>query len=274
MKTLNSKLTLEGNGLMSNVNAVFEINPSDKKGIRFHINDAVIEAKLDNVVSTDHCVVLADVEAGAKNKIALVEHFMASCAICGIDAIDIYVKGGYETPIFDGSAKVWVDEFNKTGYAGNEEPVSPLKSPVIFKAGKSSIVLIPSDKTKITYMVDFNHPQLRQRWVTLNVESNLNEIIEARTFGYLKDLETFQKLGFSKGVTIDNTVGLTDEGYTTELRSEFEPIKHKILDIIGDFYLTGVNPLKLNAEILVKEAGHGYHTEAAKALLKTLKIGE
>lgn len=271
MKTLKSNLTLSGNGLMSNIPSVFEIKPSDKKGIRFHINDGIIEANVNNVVSTDHCVVLADVQAGAKNKIALVEHFMASCAITGIDALDVFVQTeGFETPIFDGSAKKWVEEFNKTGFIGNEEAVEPIKNPVIFQAGKSSIVMIPSDKTTITYSVNFNHPELKNRWVTLNPDENLNEIIEARTFGYLKDLETFQKMGFSKGVTIENTVGLTEDGYTTELRSEFEPVKHKILDIIGDLYLTGLNPFKLNANILVKEAGHGYHVQAAKALLKSL----
>lgn len=271
MKTLKSKLTLTGAGLMSNIPATFEILPSDKKGIRFHFEDGgIIDANLNSVVSTEHCVVLADVEFGAKHKIALVEHFMAACAIVGIEALDIDVKGGYETPIFDGSSKVWVEEFNKIGTIGEIEAKNELKKPVIFNAGKSSIVLIPSDKTTITYAVNFNHPELKNRWVTLNPENNLNEITEARTFGYLKDLETFQKMGFSKGVTIDNTVGLTDSGYTTELRSEFEPVKHKILDIIGDLYLTGYNPFYLNANIIVKEAGHGYHIETAKALLKAL----
>lgn len=271
MKTLKSNLTLSGNGLMSNIPSTFEIHPSDKKGIRFHINGGTIEANVNNVVATDHCVVLADVQSGAKNKIALVEHFMAACAIVGIDGLDVFVQTeGFETPIFDGSAKKWVEEFKKTGFTGVEENVEPLKSPVIFQAGKSSIVLIPSDKTTITYAVNFNHPELKNRWVTLNPENNLDEIIEARTFGYLKDLETFQKMGFSKGVTIENTVGLTEDGYTTELRSEFEPVKHKILDIIGDLYLTGLNPFKLSANILVKEAGHGYHVQTAKALLKSL----
>ncbi len=267
MKTLKSELTLQGNGLMSNIPSVFEIHPSDKKGIRFHINNSIIEANPDNVVSVEHCVVLANLQTGAK--IALIEHFMAACAICEIDALDVFVQSqGYETPIFDGSAKVWVEEFKKTGFAGTPETVKPLEAPVIFQAGKSSIVFIPDDKTTITYSVNFNHPELKQRWATLIPDVNLNEITEARTFGYLKDLETFQKMGFSKGVTLENTVGLTDVGYTTELRSEFEPVKHKILDIIGDIYLTGINPFKLNANILVKEAGHGYHVEAAKILKK------
>ena len=104
--------------------------------------------------------------------------------------------------------------------------------------------------------------------VTSYNPKNPAEIIEARTFGFLKDLETFQKLGFAQGVTYENTIGLKDSGYTTQLRSADEPIKHKILDLIGDLYLSGVNPLRLKAQILVKEAGHTVHLKAAKELIK------
>ncbi len=273
MKTLKSNLKLSGNGLMTNQNTVFDMHPSNEKGIRFHINNSIIEANVNNVVSTEHCVVLADVQSGAKNKIALIEHFMAALAIKEIDALDIFVEGGFETPIFDGSSKKWIEEFDKIGYTGESIDIEPLKAPVYFEKGKSSVVLLPSDKTKITYAVNFNHPDLKNRWV--NYENNIDEIIEARTFGYLKDLETFQKMGYSLGVTIENTVGLKDDGtYTTELRSEFEPCKHKILDIMGDLYLTGYNPFKLNMNVIVKEAGHGYHIECAKMLLKNLKDKE
>ena len=270
MKTLKSNLILNGAGLMFAAPVEITIKPSEKKGIRFFIQDGMVEAKVENVVSTEHCVILADVENGAKRKIALVEHFMAACAIKGIDALDIYFNSqSFEMPIFDGSAKVWIEEFDKIGYSGESETVVPLNNVVTFQKNNSSIIIIPSkEDTTITYMVNFNHPDLRQRWVSLN--ENINEIIEARTFGYLKDLEKFQAAGYSKGVTIENTVGLTDDGYTTTLRSEFEPAKHKILDIIGDLYLTGYNPLKLKANIIVKEAGHAYHIECAKALKKTL----
>lgn len=248
------------------------IKPSNKKGIRFFIGDGEVEATVNNVVSTEHCVVLADVASGAKHKIALVEHFMAACAICEIDALDVYFESqGFEMPIFDGSAKVWVEEFNKVGFIGDSEPIKKLNETVTFAKDHSSIVLIPSENsTTITYSVNFNHPDLNNRWVNLNQETNLNEIIEARTFGYLKDLEKFQAAGYSKGVTIENTVGLTDDGYTTQLRSTYEPAKHKILDIIGDLYLTGYNPLKINANILVKEAGHQYHCAIAKNLKQIL----
>jgi len=270
MKTLKSSLLLQGAGLMFAAPVELEIKPSDKKGIRFFIGDGVVEATVNNVVSTEHCVILADVMAGAKHKIALVEHFMATCAICEIDALDVYFESaGFEMPIFDGSARVWVEEFNKVGFEGVSEATKALNEVVTFNKNHSSITLMPDENpTTITYAVNFNHPDLNNRWVKLN--DNLDEIIEARTFGYLKDLEKFQAAGYSKGVTIENTVGLTDNGYTTELRSQYEPAKHKILDIIGDLYLTGYNPLKMNAKIIAIEAGHQYHVELAKKLKQTL----
>ena len=251
--------------------AELTIKPSDKKGIRFFIGDGVVEAIANNVVSTEHCVILADVMAGAKHKIALVEHFMAACAICEIDALDVYFESqGFEMPIFDGSARIWVEEFNKVGFEGISEPTKKLSEVVTFTKNHSSITLIPDENpTSILYAVNFNHPDLNNRWVKLS--DNLDEIIEARTFGYLKDLERFQAAGYSKGVTIENTVGLTDDGYTTELRSKYEPAKHKILDIIGDLYLTGYNPLKMNAKIIAIEAGHQYHCELAKNLKQILE---
>lgn len=273
MKTLKSNIKLNGAGLMFAAPVELEVKPSSERGIRFHINNSTIEATCDNVVSCEHCVILADVKYGAKNKIALVEHFMAACAICGIDALDIYFSSlGFEMPIFDGSSKVWVEEFEKAGFTGVSEETKKLNEVVTFQRNHSSIVLMPQENnTTITYAVNFNHPELNNRWVTMTQEENIKEITEARTFGYLKDLEKFQQAGYSKGVTIDNTVGLTDDGYTVDLRSQYEPVKHKILDIIGDLYLTGVNPLMINANILVKEAGHGYHVECAKKLKTILK---
>ena len=83
-------------------------------------------------------------------------------------------------------------------------------------------------------------------------------------------MKKYQSLGFAKGVNIDNTVGLQDVGYTTKLRSTHEPIKHKILDLFGDLYLTGVSPLNMRVQILVKEAGHTVHTKVAHDLKNKL----
>ena len=167
----------------------------------------------------------------------LCEHFVAACAICGIDSIDVYLSET-EMPAFDGSSKVWVELFRNAGIEGVSNDLYTVSEPVYYLNGKTSLVILPDKELRITYAVNYDHPDLKET-----------------------------------GVTIDNTVGLKDEGFTTELRSEKEPVKHKILDLIGDLYLTGVSPLNMRAQILVKEAGHAVHTKVAQILkTKLVKI--
>lgn len=258
MSTITEKKELTSLSLMTGAPCTAKLEPSNKKGIRFHFNDKTVTANTDSVVSTEHCTVIGDKDV----QIMLIEHFMAACAICNIDAIDVYLSH-FELPILDGSSKQWVEALKNS--TENSDETYTITEPVTYLNGKTHLVVLPSDELRITYSVNFNHPDLKQKWVSLNKE-NLEEIIEARTFGYLKELQALQAAGYAKGVSLENTVGLTEDGYTTELLSELEPAKHKILDLIGDFYLTGFNPLKLKAEIIVKEAGHAVHVKTAKIL--------
>ena len=264
MTTLNREITICGKCLMKGQTASVKIVPSLHKGIRFYPNNSneAIEAKVNNVISTEHCTVLGS----ETQQLMTIEHFMAACAICNLDSLDVYVDT-FEMPILDGSSKIWIEEFQKAGITESNHQFINISKPVFLDYGKTQIVMTPSDALKISYMVNFNHPELKNKWVSLN---NIDEIKEARTFGFLKDLEAFQKAGYALGADIDNTVGLAEEGYTTALRSDLEPAKHKILDLIGDLYLTGVNPLHLNVNIIVKEAGHKVHVEFAKILMQEL----
>lgn len=260
MITIQKKAEISSVSLMSGIESSVKVVPSNKKGIKFHFAGKSISADIDNVVSTEHCTVIGNEEI----KVALIEHFMAACAICKIDALDVYLSH-FELPILDGSSKDWVELFESAGIKGTDGTKYNIEVPVQYINGKTHLIVLPSDKFNLTYSVNFNHSELSQKWVSMDI-TTLKEITAARTFGYLKDLEMLQKAGYAKGVTVDNTVGLTENGYTTELRSELEPIKHKMLDLIGDFYLTGINPLNLNVEIIVKEAGHAVHTKVAKIL--------
>lgn len=256
---------------MKNRDCCVEVVPSNEGQIRFFVEkcEEPIVLDIDNVVSTNHCIVLGN----KKSKIMLVEHFAAACAILGINSIDVHVSKS-EMPILDGSSKEWVELFEEAGIEKRKSESYTLKEPVYYLNGKTHLVILPSDELNITYGVNYDHPDLRNRWVSLSkkdIKEHIDEIIEARTFGYLKDLKKFQLFGFARGVSYENTVGLKEEGYTTELRSEFEPVKHKILDLIGDLYLTGVSPLDLKAHIIVKEAGHAVHVKAAKLLKDKLK---
>ena len=260
MATIKKEVVLKSVALMTGAESEAKVCPSDKKGLRFHFAGQTIDAVIDNVVSTEHCTVI-----GNENiKVMLIEHFMAACAICKIDSLDVYLTH-YELPILDGGSYEWVKAFREAGIENSDNKTVTVKEPVSYLNGKTHLIVLPSDSLNVTYGVNFRHKDLKNRWVSLN-PANIDEIVEARTFGYLNELEMLQQAGYGRGANIDNTVGLTDDGYTTDLKSEFEPAKHKILDLIGDFYLAGFNILNAHAEIIVKEAGHTVHTMVAKML--------
>jgi len=269
MTTILSEVEITGNGLMKNREAVVRVAPSDTGEIRFFVENSFepIILDVDSIDATNHCIVLGH----RRNKIMLTEHFSAACAFMGIDSLDVHVSKN-EMPILDGSSKKWVELFKQAGVEKSTRESYTLTEPVYYLNGKTHLVILPDEELNITYAVNYNHPDLQHKWVSYN-KKNVEEIIEARTFGFLKDLKKFQLFGFARGVSYENTVGLDGDGYTTELRSESEPIKHKILDLIGDLYLTGFNPLDLKAQIIVKEAGHAVHVKVAKMLKdKVIKI--
>lgn len=268
MATIKKEVILKSVALMTGMECEAKVCPSNEKGLRFHFNGKTIEANIDNVVSTEHCTVIGNAEI----KVMLIEHFMAACAICKIDSLDVYLSH-FELPILGGGSKEWVEAFMNAGIENSDERKCTIKEPLQYLNGKTHLVVLPSDKLNITYSVNFKHKDLSNRWVSSNLD-NINEITEARTFGYLNELEMLQKAGYARGASIENTLGLTDEGYTAELKSEYEPVKHKILDLIGDFYLAGCNVLNFNAEIIVKEAGHTVHTKLAKELKNKLIMEE
>ena len=267
MITLKRETQITGNGLMKNKPCTVQFFPSKSGKIRYFVKGEEFEASVDNVLSTDHCVVLGK----NKTQAMLTEHLTAALAFCGINSIDICMDET-EVPALDGSSKQWVELFKS---AGIDKPLFykpkkyTVKKPVYYLNGKTSLIILPAEDLFISYAVNYNHKDLRECFVNYNPK-NPEEIIESRTFGFYKDLKKFQMLGFAQGVTIDNTVGLTDEGYTTELRSPKEPVKHKMLDLIGDLYLTGTNPLDLKCQILAKEAGHAVHVKVAKILKDNL----
>jgi len=268
MVTLKKEVSITGNGLMKNKPCTVTFKPSTTGKIRYFVKDyEPFEASIDNLISTDHCVTLGSGKARA----ILEEHLSAALAICEINSLDIYTTED-EIPILDGSSKAWVELFKS---AGIDKPLLyrpkkyTVKEPVYYLNGKTSLVVLPDEELFISYAVNYDHPDLKNRWVNADFK-HFDEIRDARTFGFYKDLKKFQMLGFAQGVTQENTVGMLDEGFTTELRSPYEPVKHKILDLIGDFYLTGINPFYLKTQILVKEAGHAVHCKVAKILKEKL----
>ena len=116
VNTIAKEVTVSSKALMTGVESEARLVPSDKKGIRFHLGDKYIEAHVDNVVSTEHCTVLGNQDI----KVMLVEHFMAACALCYIEAVDVYLSH-YELPILDGGRIVIVVIETLTGKKMSEK---------------------------------------------------------------------------------------------------------------------------------------------------------
>ena len=208
--TLKHEVKITGNGLMKNKPCEVTLIPSKSGQIRYFVkgNEPFV-ANADNVLATDHCVVLGN----KKSKAMLTEHLTAALAFCHINSVDISMTEE-EVPILDGSSKVWVEEFKK---AGIDKPFMfkpkqyTVSEPVYYLNGKTSLVILPDKELFMSYAVNYEHNGLKRRFVNYNPK-NENEIIEARTFGFYRDLKKYQMLGFAQGANIDNTLDIFNPG--------------------------------------------------------------
>ncbi len=125
---------------------------------------------------------------------------------------------------------------------------------------------LPDTKFSVHYMMDWNHPCIGKRWQSWDASQDTSEIAIARTFSTLKE---HQLLGLEKDV-----ISLTEDGFTMPLHFEDEPVRHKLLDLVGDLALCGVNPLKIKAKFVSIKGGHEIDVEMAKRLSAILPKDE
>ena len=133
---------------------------------------------------------------------------------------------------------------------------------------RQHIALYPSDELKVTYSISFDHPLLRHqaRAITITEESFVDEIAPARTFAFLKEVETLRQQGLALGGSLDNAIVIGETGVLNNtLRYEDEFVRHKILDAIGDLALVG-HPVI--GHIVAHRGGHALHTRLAAKLLE------
>lgn len=269
-------LSITGQGLITGEPVSVEIERlPEGSGIVFEVDQVVIPAQPEYVINADRGVTL-----GKDGKhLSIVEHFLSACAMTRTTDLKVRVSGAPELPILDGSAQEWVHFLNQS--LGNSPSTLAsdsltLKQPVYYQDPKRpwiQLVALPASTLQITYLVDFPHPDLNRRWFTWREEDgDLTETIApARTFGRLSDLPMLQAQGLARGVTLENTLGLTDDGgYTSPLRMPDEPIRHKILDFIGDLMLCGIPITQVKAHFTVTSGGHASHLAFGQHLQKHL----
>ena len=245
-KTLNSKVVCDGIGLHSGLKIKMEIMPAEvNQGIVFIRKDILdnqkIYASYKNVSDTKLGTTIIN-KAGYK--VRTIEHLMAAFMGLKIDNA-LVILSGSEIPIMDGSSKVFVDLINGIGIKEQFVPKKIIKilRRVAVYDGKSSIIASPSKDFSIEYQIDFEDPAIGvQKQKLTRLGSNFDkEISAARTFGMLKEVQYMHKNGLALGGSIDNAI-VVDNGKILNpdgLRYKDEFVRHKILDLCGDIYLSG-----------------------------------
>jgi UDP-3-O-[3-hydroxymyristoyl] N-acetylglucosamine deacetylase len=258
----------DGKGLTSGTKVKVEVySASPGSGIRFIIPEAQnnnqngwveVAGNVDHVVSTFRNTVLGI----GQSRLCIVEHFLAAAALWGADNLLVRVDGP-ELPLADGSAAIWVEQFEKSALP-RKLITSSVEIPhaISVQEGDRQICAIPANRFTLTYMIDWQHPCIGKRWQTWSADHDYREIALARTFGTLNE---HRLLGLD-----DQVVSLTSDGFTKPLLFEDEPVRHKLLDLLGDLALIGTNPLTLKAHVISIKGGHALDVAFAKQLRNLL----
>jgi UDP-3-O-[3-hydroxymyristoyl] N-acetylglucosamine deacetylase len=267
-------LNVTGIGVITGKPVAVDIERAEPgHGIVFYINGtSPIPARLGSVVHTDRGVTLANRDG---QTLSIVEHFLCAAALAGLSDLKVNVQGAPEMPILDGSAQDWLRRFAGQWEVRRPRPSIELPHAVFFRLNDDTAVYaVPDTHFKITYSVNFDHPDLQNQWIRWDSEQDNAALIStACTFGYISELPALQSRGLALGASLENSLGLYEAGgYSRTLRHDYEPIYHKALDLIGDLSLSGINPLSLKAHIFAMNAGHSSHVPFAGKLLKFLQV--
>ena len=267
-RTLNKKIVFSGIGFHTGYECHAALYPAAPgTGIVFSSADfpgTRIPASVDFVSDTRNRVVLANGPASVET----VEHLLAALFLLSIDNCRIEVQGP-EVPALDGSALAFLAALEQ---AVSERqlpslPGSALFFPVWIDEGERYIIALPSERFCVSCSIYFDHPDIGYQSLYFSgaVEAFREEIAPARTFGFRRDAQELLRLGLARGSSGDNTLVFSEDALVGgALRFEDECVRHKTLDLIGDFALLGQ---RLNAHIISSRAGHSLHVALLKKIL-------
>ena len=270
-KTLKSQVSFSGIGLHSGANVDVTLIPSNSNsGIIFKRTDLKknneIIANFKNVSSAKLCTKIEN-DFGAS--VSTIEHLMAAFYICGIDNLVVNLNGP-EVPIMDGSAKDFVKIIKNCGLKileGKRKFVK-IKNKVELKEDNRSINITPTNNNfEVKFTLHYEKSPLIQNQTnsTNFKEKNLEHIYTARTFCLHEDIKAIQSIGLAKGGSLDNAVVVQGEKILNEggLRSTKEFVNHKILDLAGDFMLSGARVI---GSVECIHGGHALTNEFLKKI--------
>ena len=264
--TLSGVITKEGVGLHSGEKTRIKISPFEKEGYYVSFSDKpdeIFKLNQDLIGSTMLCTA---VKLAGRN-LYTIEHLLASLAGCGLSYIHIEVDGK-EIPLLDGSAIQWVRAFEEVGIKRVPNPknfIKEINKSMIFNKDSSVIALTPSNKITIISTINFSYKAIGNQTYVIDLNPNcfVENIAPARTFGFKDQFQELSELGLIKGGSLENALVCDgDKWVNPPLRFSNEPIRHKILDLIGDLALVGLP----KAQILVFKGSHSLNALLASSL--------
>ena len=266
--TLGAATELRGTGLHYGEEAFVRLYPSHRAGIRVRWSDGgpATSVTPDKVRESSLCTTLEL----CGRRLATVEHLLAAIAGCGLTHIEMEVSGR-EVPLLDGSARVWVEAIAKVGLVPAitlPRPALRLQKSLVRQRGCSVITATPARSLTLVGIIDFPQTVIGKQILAIELtpERFVNEIAPARTFGFCDQLEQLRQAGLIRGGTLDNALVCDGNRWLNPpLRFVDEPVRHKLLDLLGDLALVGL-PFP-TAQILVYRGSHVLHTDLASALL-------
>jgi len=259
-KTLKQPINFEGITLHKGKHAKVKILPSSpNSGVVFKRvdlkNNNFISANFQNVSNANLCTTITN-EFGVS--VSTIEHLMAAMYGKGVDNAIIEIDQD-EVPIKDGSAKYFIEEIEKVGLNISSTPIKIIKilNKVEFKDGEKTISIEPSKTSlEIDFEIKFKNQKIGTQRNCVNMyESDLKNIYNSRTFCLYEDVEKLKKMNLAQGGSLDNAIVVKGNKIINEggLRNEKEFVNHKILDCMGDLFLSGA---KIIGKIVCSQGGH------------------
>jgi len=271
-QTLAQPVKCSGIGVHSGKQTSIIIHPApENHGIRFRRVDLPgtpdIQALFKTVVDTS----LATVIGKDGVIVSTIEHLMAAFSGLSIDNALVEIDG-YEMPIMDGSSKEFTQALTRVGMKQQTAPrwFFVITKPVRFSENDKFVEIIPGKGFTISCTIEFDHPLVGRQKISFDPfkESFKDKISQARTFGFIQDLEYLKRFSLGRGGSLDTAVVIDKDKILNKdgLRHPDEFVRHKLLDSLGDFSLLG---MPIQGHITTFKSGHAMNHAFIKHLLLT-----
>ena len=270
-QTLAAPITCSGVGLHSGQPVTITLRPAPSNTGVVFVNrnghaGATLPASIEHRVPTELCTAIS----GNGFQVKTIEHVLSALSGLEVDNVFIDVTAG-EVPVMDGSAAPFVRLIRSVGVVSQDQkqPFLKIMAPIEVSEGSKRVRIEPSATPRITYSIHYDHPLIQSQTYQYDCSVNAFEkhIAEARTFGFLHEVQALWARGLGQGGTLDNTVVLSEDGIMNEsgLRFSNEFVRHKVLDLIGDFSLLGMSFI---GHIVAERSGHALHTKLVQKILE------